>query len=111
VKRDRGAGFAVREAARAEFAYWEVHRDQAGRQEREPVVAALAAIPAAVYGVPRVATLASARERDHAVVLVDHVTGKRRAPTEEAWQEIEEALQRSYESLAAVLARRRTAHG
>ena len=107
VKRDKGGSFSVRDAALAEFGYWVVHRAQAGREERDAVVAALAAIPVAVYGVPRAAILASAHERERAVVLVDHITGKRREPTEEAWQEVAEALQRSYVLLAEALASRR----
>jgi hypothetical protein len=108
VKRDKDAAFSVRDAALAEFHYWVVHRRLAGQPERDPVVDALAAIPAHVYRVPPAAIYPSARERERAVVLVDHITGKRRYPTEEAWQEIEDTLHLSYTMLADVLAARRT---
>ena len=91
-----GLPFYPDAAGDAEFDYWVVHRQLVGRDEREPLIRALAAVPATVYGVPVEALLPSAAEREKAVRLVDRITAGLQPSTDAAWREIAQALGRSY---------------
>ena len=91
-----GLPFDPDAAGDAEFDYWVVHRELVGQDEREPLIRALAAIPATVYGVPVETLLPSAAEREEAVRLIDRITAGLQPSTDAAWQEIAQALGRSY---------------
>jgi len=104
VARTTGAPFDADAAGDAEFDYWRIHRDMVGHPRREPLIAALARIPATLYEAPVEAMLTSATERERAVRLVDDIILGRRRSTEAAWREIATALIRSYLLLAETVA-------
>lgn len=110
VARARDAGFDADAVGDAEYDYWKVHRDLVGRDERAPLIAALARIPALLYGVPEANLVASATERERAVRLVDLITSGQQAPTDGAWNAITSALVRSYRLLRAEIAAGRAAN-
>lgn len=104
VARATGAPFDADAAGNAEFDYWRIHRDMVGHPRREPLILALARIPATLYEAPVEAMLPSATERERVVRLVDEIILGRRRSTEVAWREIAAALSRSYLLLAETVA-------
>jgi hypothetical protein len=98
------------EAARLEVDWWRVHRDLqhgdgAPTADPEPLVAALAALYAATYGVPVGAVRLAARERAEAMRLSDawvRAGGDTAAPLVAAERA---ALVRSYAALLAAVHR------
>jgi hypothetical protein len=103
AQRATGLPFDPDAAGDAEFDYWVVHHEIVGQDDRAPLIASLARIPAVVYGVPVERLLPSATERERAVWLVDRITGGQQPSTEPAWREIAATLGRSHHLLQAAV--------
>jgi hypothetical protein len=98
-----GASFDAEAAGAAELQYWAVHRDLSGQQGTPELIAALAGIVVAVYGLSPEQARPSAAARAHACDLVDAITAGKQAPTPEAWAAISTSLRQAYSLLCEAL--------
>lgn len=91
-----GGSFDPRAAGKAEFTYWVVHRELDGQPGSPQLADALAAIAAAVYGLPMERAHPAGWARARACDLVDAITAGVRPATPEAWAEVENSLREAY---------------
>jgi hypothetical protein len=107
LRRGTGADFDPHAAGAAELEYWAVHRDLSGQPGTAELIASLAAISVQVYGLTFEEARPAAVARARACDLVDEITAKKVAPTEERWSAIRETLYESYRLLSEALARQK----
>jgi len=110
VARHHGERFDVEQAARLEVEWWRVHRDVqrgdgAGDPDGGPLVDALAALYAHVYGVPLESVRPAAAERALAMRHSDRWVREGCAPESALIPEERAALVRSYAALLAAVHR------
>jgi hypothetical protein len=103
VREATEAGFDPEAAGAAELHYWAVHRNLSGQRGSPELVAALAGVATALYGLEHEQALPSAVERAHACDLVDAITAGEQASTPDAWASIAASLRRSYTLLGGAL--------
>jgi hypothetical protein len=108
VARTAGEGFDVDEAARREVDWWRVHRHlqrDAPQEDQAPLVDALAALYAHVYGVPPEAVRLAAAERAAAARISDGWVARGCDPDSPDLAAERAALVRSYAALLAAVHR------
>jgi hypothetical protein len=104
LRHGTGADFDPRAAAAAELEYWAVHRDLSGRQGTPELIDSLSVISVKLYGLTAEEARPAAVARARACDLVDEITSKKVAATEERWSVIRETLHESYRRLHEALA-------
>jgi hypothetical protein len=103
VKRVHKAEFNVDEAARLEVNWWVVHRRLFGQAENEPLVEALVALYAAVYGLEPARAREAAHARAEAMLYSDRWVNEGLAAGSPLLAQVQEALRRSYAALRMAL--------
>jgi hypothetical protein len=104
VKRAHSEQFDPATAARLEVNWWRVHREhQHGEAGEEPLIDALAALYAYVYGVPEAGVRTAASERALAMRHSDRWVSEGRDPSSRLIVEEQAALVRSYAALLAAV--------
>jgi hypothetical protein len=109
VKRVHRADFDVDEAARREVNWWVVHRQLFGQAENEPLVEALVALYAVVYGLEPARAREAARLRAEAMLYSDRWVKDGLTAGSPLLARVEEALRRSYAALRLALGLARAA--
>lgn len=94
--------------ARLELDYWVVHRRLAIERMQDhdldngaPMVASLANLHAALFGIAPEAARRSAELRAQAVRTVDRITGRYSTDVEEDWRQVEAYLQQAYQAIVS----------
>jgi hypothetical protein len=90
-------------AARAEVAYWEVNRHLSGARDDPALLAALADLHGAIFGLTVEEAIESATWRHRALIALDRITGGRDAGSDANWDAIEADLRRCYGTIGRQL--------
>jgi hypothetical protein len=108
VAQHHGESFDPRRASELEVEWWGVHREHQREDpggSEAPLVAALAALYAYVYGVPEAAVMVAAEQRALAMRYSDQWVEEGRDPTSPLIAQERAALVRSYAGLLAAVHR------
>jgi hypothetical protein len=107
ARRAAGLQTPAETLARLEIAYWAVHRELAIQRQKQPdleniapMVDALTALHAALFGLPPEAARRSAELRALAAQTVDRITGRYSTDIPADWRQIEAYLQQAYREIA-----------
>lgn len=95
-----GEGFDAKVAAREEFEWWQLRRENRGWRDYAPNVAR---VTATIYGLSESDALPSARLR--AEMMARRDAKREHGPTERDWREIEAGLVMSWSEVKALVAR------
>lgn len=106
VGRHHGESFDPRVAAELEVEWWRVHRGhQSGAEERRPLLDALTALYAYVYGVAEESVRSAAQQRVAAMEISDRWVAEGRDPQSPLIAQERAALVRSYAALLSAVHR------
>jgi len=103
ARRYSGLRFDVREVARLELQYFEVHRRLSGKPEKEEFLQTLIALHSAIFALSPEAVRESAEWRLKAANIVDLITSRASTNIEEDWRALEDYLRRCYSSIQQAL--------
>ncbi len=103
ARRYSGLRFDVREVARLELQYFEVHRRLSGKPDKEEFLQTLIALHSAIFALSPEAVRESAEWRLKAANIVDLITSRTSTNIEEDWRALEGYLRRCYSSIQQAL--------
>lgn len=105
ARRYSGLDFGVKDVARLELKYFEVHRRLSGQPDKEEFLQTLIELHSAIFSLPPTEVRESAEWRLKAATIVDLITGRISTNIEGDWRALEEDLRRCYSSLQDALDR------
>ncbi len=103
ARRHSGLRYDVKEVARLELRYFEVHRRLSGKPEKEEFLQTLIDLHSAIFALPPEAVRESAQWRLKAANIVDLITSRTSTNIEGDWRALEEYLRRCYSSIQQAL--------
>jgi hypothetical protein len=103
ARRYSGLHYDVKQVARLELQYFEVHRRLSGKEEKEEFLQTLIALHCAIFGLTPEQARESAEWRLLAANIVDLITSRTSTNIEEDWKKLQEYLLKAYTSIAQQL--------